>query len=772
MGSLKEFRDAIGYPQEDRNASERYALTGGLNIENISAQGDPGSLLYCNNYEPNFQGGYISKGGFEPVDGLAQTSAWVYQAVQMNITNASRIPDIGGDVGTNTISVKHLFFLGTQNVGGITYYVFTLLLDSLFTAYYGSDDYKHGVLTNGTSLNDGVLGQVFGTVTSDAISFSDTSLSYSLIAKARDVVRGFCDPVGVDQGTFPPTTDATGKALGVFDWNGYLFAIRKDAIGNFSNLYYATGSGGWTKVALGFILYFRLNTVQVNVGDTLTGATSGATAVVQNIVNMFGTVGGGDATGYISGTVTTGTFSANEFLKVGATNVAKTPASGNILVNNSLPPTGSFRFRRWSFGGVANNVRVYGVTGQGVGFELSFFDTNPPTGADAAVCLTPLITGIGLTSATFNAVPNVDRPTHIAAWQDQLFLGYPGGNLLHSGYQMPTNWTAVQGADTRALGEDITNMVEDVNNAMLITTRNRIRMLYGDVNENFQLRDIATTYGAYADTAQRVGGNVAFLTDEGVMLLTQSSQFGNFAASSISKPVAGLLKRLTISGDGVVEATVSRSRNMYRLYFDGGVCLSFCVVGDELVGIGMCDYGQNVSHFWSAASTIAVNNFTNASPPERIYMCGDDGFVYEDDVGATFGAEGRAIYFAGQTQFYYGQQNIDIEKYYRRVYIDVFGVDAYTNLQIGAEYDDGYGYRTPEVLETITRNLTGSVFDQNSVYGIGFYGGAGRNVIRKELHNQGVAISLFFSGTSKVAFPHTIQSASINYEVRARRHWR
>jgi len=408
------------------------------------------------------------------------------------------------------------------------------------------------------------------------------------------------------------------------------------------------------------------------------------------------------------------------------------------------------------------------VTGQGSAIEFSFIDPF----ITQTVCLTPLITGVGLTAATFNSISFTDIPNKIAAWQDQLFLGYASGNLVHSGYQMPSNWTAVQGADTRALGEDITNMVEDVNNAMLITTRNRVRMLYGDVNENFQLRDIATTFGAYADTAQRIGGNVLFMTDEGLVSLTQSSQFGNFGEDAISKPVNSLLRQLMKSGNGVIESTVSRDHNMYRLYFDGGTCLSFCQSGDNLLGIGMCNYGQNVHHFWSNASTIAVNNFTNAPPPERIYMCGDDGYVYEDDTGATFGALGTPISYAAQTQFYYGQQNIDVEKYYRRCYIDILGANVYTNLQVGAEYDDGYGYRTPEILETITRSLTGAVFDQNSVYGVGFYGSAGRNVLRKELHNSGVAISLTFSGTSAVAFPHTLQSASINYATRSRRHWR
>lgn len=788
MTSLKDFRDAIGYPQQDNNITDKVLLQGGLNIEENPAAGDPGQLIYCSNYEPNYSGGYRSKAGTEPVAGIPQPSAYVYQFVQMTGVNHANIPS-GPPSGNNYIvrigaggggSSPQGYYVGTENVvdshGNVTlYYVFACLLTSLQTTYYqntpalSTNAYFIGPIPSGTIIYT-FGGVVIGTTSASPVASPDVNRSAFWIASARSVVRYY-----ITQTAPTPGGAFNEHAAGVFDWNGYHFGVYANAVNSgLATIFVHAENVGTASLLLGNLLFFKTNTVQINYNDVITGATSGAQLTVKNVVNMFGTVGAGDAIGYVTGyQIGAPAFSAGEVLKVGGTQVAVAPASGLIYPNLNTsasilpsPGTENYRFRRWNFSGVANDVRLFGVSGVGLAFQLSDLDL-----VNGRVCLTPLLTGIGLTVATFNTFAASDTPQHIATHKDQLFLGYPGGNLLHSGYQSPTNWTAVKGADDRALGEDITNIVEDINDTLLITTRNRIRMLYGDVNENFQMRDIATTFGALPFTACRIHG-CTFMTDEGVMFLDQSMNFGNFDSDSVTQPINSLLKALMKNGAGVLEANVSRDRSMYRVHFDGGICVSICIVGNDFKGIGICNYGQNVKNVWSVASTVPVRNVANSPPPgERIYFRSDDGYIYQDDVGSTFGVNGNAITCAAQTQFFYGQ-DIGKNKYWRRLYLEILGADALTNLQVGAEYDDGYGYRTPEVLETVTRNLSGSAFDQNSLYGTGFYGGAGRNVIKKSLNNHGCGISTTFLSTSSVAFPHTLQSITLMAAVRARRGWR
>lgn len=772
--TLTQFRAQIGYPQNDNNQSEKFNLTGGMDIDETPALGDPGRLIFSSNYEPSFAGGYISKGGAEPVDGSRQPSAFVYYAVPVTITTPSKVPQAGGQLVTwtdpDTALGASAFFLGWEIVGGLRCIILSLVSQTLVTS-----DYSVAVSPFDSVLSIGVVISTatgtFATVSGDPTYLTDVGKIAQYITLSRFYAIQNVVPVQV-----PITNLCTGPSLGVVDFGSLLFAFRESSALNQTYLFYIDFAGNtkWQSPDLGSIVYYTNNTVQINPGDIIVGATSGATRKVVKVITMFGTIGGTDALGYMSVNTGTGNFIAGENIRAGATVVAKTPATGNIEVLNKLPAGGSYRFRRWNFTGNANDTRLYGVNGVGTAFEIQFslgLLTN-------VLNFTPIITGQGLSVATFNSTPTLDKPTHIAAWQDQLFLAYRGGNLLHSGYQDPTNWTAVEGADQRVLGEDVTNLVEDVNSAMFITTRNRIYMLYGDVNENFQLRDLATTFGAYPFTAERMNG-VTFLTDEGVMTYNTSGTFSNFEGDSLSVKVNSLLKAYMRSGDGPIEASISRDRNLYRLFFDGGVCFSFCIVGGQLTGIGICSYGMPVHNIWSAASTIrntsAFSQIANSSvnpPGDKIYFCSDDGFVYQDDTGGTFGSDSRPIETSLQTQFYYGQQYINNEKYYRRMYIDVVGVDVYTNLSLGAEYDDGAGYRTPEVLENVSQYMTGGAYNQSSLYAASFYGAVGRNVIRKELHGQGVGFSLVAQSSSSIAPPHTIQAAQIAYELRKRRGWR
>lgn len=767
--NLAKIRRAIGFPQQDNNSSERFILTGGLNIEEPSTNGDAGSLIFCQNFEPNHEGGYISKGGFEPVDGQRQPSAYYYQAYKVAaiIGPAANKPGATFQIINDGVNFKA--FLGFETINGQLYIICTAVLPSFITADWrppGSptavdvDVFNAGATLASASGNFAILSSSFDYIG----SLDNTGLASRYILLARDYGRNLIKPVG---GAF-----GEGRACGVFDMNGQLYAIRNNGnTDHFGDIWKSSGAS-WVVVGRSTLVFFTGLTVDINEGDVLTNVAGTITFTVRRVIIQFGTTGTGDARGYFMTTNLAGAglpWTNGQTIRRSGTAVATTPAAGPVQPTFILPrdgtgggtPPTNYRFRRWNFSGKPPNLtgggqRIYGVSAQGPAFE---FD---------GVTTTPILTGLGLTAATFNAfAPAQERPTHLAIQADHLFLGYDGGGLQHSGLQQPLNWTAVQGADTRQTGDDIENLVENVNGTLMVQTRTRSGQIYGDVNENFQLRWNDAEAGAYAFTAQKLTGCAAFLTDQGVMIQSQSNDFGNFASASLSTMVNSLMRALMRDGVGVTEATISRERSMYRIYF-GSKCLSFCIKGDQCVGVGYCDYGLSPRNFWSGPSTVATGGANQ--PPERILFCADNGFVYQDDSGGSFG--GSFIVGKIQTQFYRGQENQNNEKYYRQMLVDLLGADAYTNLRFSAEYDDGADYRTIEVPEDITRYLAGGQYQAYSAYNQAFYGPSNKNVIRKQLHGQGVGVSFIFTFSSAISLPFTIQAIDFVTALRTRRGWR
>ena len=69
-------------------------------------------------------------------------------------------------------------------------------------------------------------------------------------------------------------------------------------------------------------------------------------------------------------------------------------------------------------------------------------------------------------------------PTHVAAFDNRLFLAFPGGHLFYSELGDPGSWSGVNGAGSMPTGDEITNMVNGPGNTLVIFMRNSISILY------------------------------------------------------------------------------------------------------------------------------------------------------------------------------------------------------------------------------------------------------------------------------------------------------
>jgi hypothetical protein len=72
----------------------------------------------------------------------------------------------------------------------------------------------------------------------------------------------------------------SGPIRGIEIYNDTVYVFRDNAGGTAGDLYTSTVSG-WVKVTLGREIKFKSGSAQISEGDTITGAASGATAVVR-----------------------------------------------------------------------------------------------------------------------------------------------------------------------------------------------------------------------------------------------------------------------------------------------------------------------------------------------------------------------------------------------------------------------------------------------------------------------------------------------------------
>jgi hypothetical protein len=169
---------------------------------------------------------------------------------------------------------------------------------------------------------------VEGVTTSEAVVFNvDTQAMHAeYLALAADAYRA-------DIAAVP----GEGSILGVVALAGVRYAWR-NAVGGASAKLYKSTSSGWTEVALGRQLQFTSGgTYEIKVGDTITGNTGAATAVVTGVIVRTGSWAAGTAVGTIVFASQSGTF-VSENLNVGANlNVASISGNSSATV---LAPSG------------------------------------------------------------------------------------------------------------------------------------------------------------------------------------------------------------------------------------------------------------------------------------------------------------------------------------------------------------------------------------------------------------------------------------------------
>lgn len=444
----------------------------------------------------------------------------------------------------------------------------------------------------------------------------------------------------------------SGPIRGVWIYKDVVYAFR-DNVGATSGDIFKATTGGWVQVAMGRQMQFTGGIASINEGDTLTGATNGATATVVRALVRTGSWGFAAAGTLILSNVI-GSFAIGETLRVGGATKA---TAASLAALTSRMPGGKLEFINANFTGSTLTQKVYGCDGVNPAFE---FD---------GASYTPILTGM-----------SVDTPKHLAFHKNYLFLSFHG-SVQYSALGNPFAWTAILGAGELSTGEEVTGMLPQAGNAagasMAIFTKGKTFVLYGAGAASFQLIPSVYDLGYSPGTIQAVSNNTFGLTGRGIQALTTTQTYGNFNFAAVSF----LVQSLVNSKAGLeTVATTTRTKNQYRLYYGDGSALVVGLTGDKISGILPLNYGRPVR-------CICTDTLSNGK--EMTIFGSDDGYVYQDSTGTSF--DGGPIE-AWIRPAFNNLKSPRIRKRFRRAVFEVH-TDGFS--KVNATYD--LGYSSPNV---------------------------------------------------------------------------
>lgn len=666
-------------------------LAGGLDLVTTPVMVPPGRLISSNNFEPDINGGYRRIPGIERYDGHTSPHDGDYYIADVVISGIIAIGDtITG--ATSGATSKVLLVIDS-----------THLLVNKVTGTFVSESFT-------------ISAVVQGTISDININAASTNALHAYYKSLT------ADDYRADISAVP----GSGYVRGVKYFQGNVYAWRDNAGGTACVMYRSTASG-WSAITFGRELQFTGAVGQISEGQTVTGATSLATAVVKRALLRTGTwtVSG---VGTLVFDSVTGVFQNGENIQVGG--VTKVIANGADTAI-TLSPGGKFDFSIANFSGSASTERLY--CADGVNYIGEFDGTR----------WVPIRTG---------ATP--DSPTFVKGHKNQLISAI-NTSIIVSSLGDPYAYTAITGASNIAVGEVVTGILpqtgEATSGAMVVSTKNKTYILYGNDTSDFNLVHYAPNNGARAYTLQNIGF-AHFLDTLGVTQLATSSNYGGFQINILTN----LVQPYVTSKLGLeIASCVVKSSNQYRLFFSDGTGLICQIVADPrggtAVGASMpFDYGDIVFN--------TVDSVVDASGVERVFGAATNGYVYELNVGTSF--DGGVIPSHIMLTFN-NSKSPRLRKRYRRSILQ-FRSGSTATIRVG--YDLSYGDGDASYGRSVERTVYGAGGFWDSFTWDNFtWDSSYAQQITINTVGTGENVSLVVSNKSNQDEPFTIHTCFLHY---------
>ena len=657
-------------------------LGGGLDQVTPTLSLPPGVVRRAANFECSISGGYTRISGYERFDGRPSPSAANYNILVCALTGTV---SVGNTIVGLSSAATGVVIARTGN-------------DVVITRETGTFLVSEGLSVS--AVNVGTITSIEG-VAADGL----TDAQYQSLA---------ADNYRADITAVP----GTGSILGVAYYNGVCYAWRLTSM-------YKSTSAGWVAITLGKELSFGTGTAAIVDGNTVTGATSGATGVVARVVLQSGTFASGNAAGRLILSSSTGVFTSGENLTVAA---AVKAIAGGAATQITLTTGGRYETVVANFGGGTANYKLYGCDGINRAFE---FD---------GTTFVPIATGM-----------TADTPNHIVFHKQHLFLAF-GASVQFSALGYPYQWSPLLGAGEIAMNASVSNLLvlpgDQSSGALGIYTRNDTSVLYGTSSANFSLSAFNTGTGAYPYTAQNMD-QAYVLDDRGIMSLGTSLNFGNFVPASLSMTIPTFInthRQLSVG------STVNRDKGQYRVFFSDGTGLYLTTLNGRIIGSMPIEFADPINCcIDSEAPTGGTVQFFGST----------NGYVYQMDMGTSF--DGAAIP-ANVNLVYNSTKSPRILKRYRKASVELTG-DSYAEIQFG--YD--LGYRTLALAQaadaSYQNDLRSSYWDSmtwdNFLWD-------GSDVSPSEIEVTGTAenMAIRISSVSDLFEPFTVNNIIVHYTQR------
>ena len=251
---------------------------------------------------------------------------------------------------------------------------------------------------------------------------------------------------------------------------------------------------------------------------------------------------------------------------------------------------------------------------------------------------------VGNTVTSLSAANSADvqGAENVVLFKNHAFYS-KGSKIFFTAPNTVDDFATGNGAGTINVGYDVTGMI-GFREQLIIFTTDTIKKLVGTTSADFKLEPISDKIGCInPDTIKEFGGDVVYLSPDGVRLLGATDRIGDFALDVASDQIYKDAQEFIAQTDTFCSVLI-RGKSQYRIFAyiptvqapaaSGLIATKFIAQG-----------GSGIA--WSRTKGLKVNvaDSTYSGATETILFGNDDGYCYAMDSGNSFdGSPIEAIY--------------------------------------------------------------------------------------------------------------------------------
>lgn len=570
------------------------------------------------------------------------------------------------------------------------------------------------------------VGDVFTIGARDTV-FTVTSVTYDSTGKSASLTV-----TPAITSISPPDKDLLTFSVGQSRIEGVHFsASEAKAYALRGGALWSSAGSGWTKV----------NTPSYG-SPLVAGAFQTGTTLVVDALGSDTYVPQAGDTFSIAGLDLVYTLTANAVVSTGSSTLSITPALAGDTVDNA-----AITFLSSSLSGGSKAVFQ----------EINFDNTFKTVMVDRAN--KPSIF-YGSTFRTIQGVADVVGACSVEEFKDHLFLS-KGALVNYSSPFLEEDFSSGNGAGSFRLPGACTGLLT-FREQLVCFSETDIRKLTGTSSADFALTSVSNSVGSLdRDTVQEVGGDVLFLSADGVRFLGATDRIGDFNLSLASRQIQDKFETFITAGADFCTLTLKK-KNQYRIFKYSESNAK--VTSEGYIGTQFLDQdGQSLS--WGLTRGIKAYraSSTYAGEDEISLFTNDDEHVYQMETGKSF--DGTPII----SRFYTPYMAVNDPSLRKTAY----KVDTYYDSEglVNGTLTLKYDFNRPDKIQpgfTVLEGGVGSFTTYSvGVYGTDTYGGSPATVVNARVIGSFSTVSLQyeFEGSE----PFILDTMTLEYSTEDRK---